>query len=308
MSSGGISPGDTSTGRSAPALTELPGGWRVLRSWGPLGFQTHALLVRPDGTEVEWSSRRHRKGLGLRVAGARHLGNLESRLGGRPDPMSWWMGVLFAIGSLCFAAGSVPLYFDHVSASVTAATFFVGSIFFTSAAYLQYHETLIAPRGVLAASPRPGRLESLIGWEPHRLDWWATIVQLVGTVAFNVSTFSAMLDHLSVTQERRLIWAPDVGGSICFLVASWLAYSEVNRGVLPRSDESVGWRITALNLAGSIAFSASAIGARYLRSDGEIANVAVVNLGTFVGAVCFFAGAVLLPVESARDAHLADGS
>lgn len=289
-------------GGSAPALSELPAGWRVLRTWGPLRFETHALLARPDGTEVEWSSRRHRKGLGLRVAGARHLGNLESRFGVRPDPMSWWMGALFAIGSLCFAAGSLPLYFDHVSASVTAATFFVGSIFFTSAAYLQYHEALMAPRGVLAASARPGRLESLIGWEPHRLDWWATIVQLVGTVLFNISTFSATLDDLSVTQERRLIWAPDVGGSVCFLVASWFAYSEVNRGVLPRSDASVGWRITALNLAGSIAFGASAIGARYLRSTGGIANLTLVNLGTFMGAVCFFVGAVLLPVESARDA------
>ena len=28
----------------------------------------------------------------------------------------------------------------------------------------------------------------------------------------------------------------------------------------------------------------------------------LVNLGTFIGAVCFFAGAALLPIESARDA------
>ena len=106
---------------------------------------------------------------------------------------------------------------------------------------------------------------------------------------------------LSLEQERRLIWAPDVVGSICFLVASWLAYSEVNRGVVPRSDGSIGWRITALNMAGSVAFGVAAVASRYVRSDGQIANVPLVNAGTFVGACCFLIGAVLLPVESARE-------
>jgi hypothetical protein len=92
-----------------------------------------------------------------------------------------------------------------------------------------------------------------------------------------------------------------VGGSICFLVASWLAYSEVNRGVWPRSDGSIGWRIAALNLAGSLAFGLAAIAARYLPTTGEPANIALVNAGTFLGGVCFLVGAVLLPVESARD-------
>ncbi len=288
-------------GSSVEALSDLPPGWSVLRTWGPLGFTTHALLERPDGSEVEWSSRRHRKGLGLRRGGARRLGNLETRWGGRPNPMSWWMGALFGVGSICFAVGSLPLYFDNVSPSVVGTTFFVGSIFFTTAAYLQFHETLSAPEGILADSPRPRRLASLVGWTPRRLDWWGSAVQLVGTVWFNVTTFAATRSDLSVTQDRRLIWAPDVFGSICFLLASWFAYSEVNRGLLPRSDRSIGWRITALNLVGSIAFGASAIGSRYLRGTGEVANVALVNLGTFVGAVCFLVGAVLLPVESARD-------
>ncbi len=56
-----------------------------------------------------------------------------------------------------------------------------------------------------------------------------------------------------------------------------------------------------VNMGGSIAFGAAAIASRYMRANGEIANVALVNLGTFVGAVCFFVGALLLPIESARD-------
>lgn len=49
--------------------------------------------------------------------------------------MAW----LLAIGSTCFALGSLPMYFDNVSATVTPTTFFVGSLFFTSAGYIQYY-------------------------------------------------------------------------------------------------------------------------------------------------------------------------
>ncbi|CAM3282363.1 YrhK family protein [Occultella aeris] len=213
--------------------------------------------------------------------------------------MSWWLAALFGFGALCFAIGSLPLFFDHVAPGTVATMFFVGSIFFTTAAYLQFHETLTAPAGVLPES-RPRRRRPLRG-APGRIDWWATAVQLVGTVLFNVSTFAATQVDLGEVQERRLIWGPDLAGSVCFLIASWLAYSEVNRGIVPRPDRSVGWRIAALNLVGSVAFGAAAIAARYLRTTDEPANITLVNLGTFVGAICFLVGAALLPVESAKD-------
>ena len=147
----------------------------------------------------------------------------------------------------------------------------------------------------------PRGLRALLGWTPRRIDWWAAAVQLVGTLYFNITTLAATRSGLSNDQERRLIWAPDVAGSVCFLVASWLCYAEVNAGVRPRPDGSTGWRIAAINLAGSGAFGVAAIAARYLRTTGEPANITLVNLGTFAGAVCFFLGALLLPVESARE-------
>ena len=211
------------------------------------------------------------------------------------------MGALFGIGSICFALGSTPLYFDHIQPAVVAATFFVGSLFFTSAAALQYHETRSAPTGIEAGSAGRRGWRSRLGANWNRIDWWAATVQLAGTVFFNITTFAATRTDLTLDQERHLIWAPDLFGSICFLVAGWLAYSEVNHAVRPRSDGSTGWWIAAVNLAGSVAFGAAAIASRYLRTTGEIANIALVNVGTFVGALCFLAGAVLLPVESARE-------
>ncbi|MGY4642665.1 hypothetical protein [Cellulomonas sp. URHB0016] len=280
-------------------LPDLPEGWTAVRTGGPGPFVTHAVLERPDGVQVEWTSRRHRKGLGVRSP-ARQAAD-PARGAGRATASSWWIGSLFAIGSVCFALGSVPLYFDAVPARAVGWTFFVGSLFFTSAAYLQYDEAVHAPADVATVQRRPWRVRTLLHWHPRRIDAWAAAVQLVGTVFFNISTFVATQTDLAVDQARRLVWAPDVLGSICFLVASWLAYTEVNRGALPRPDRSVGWWVAAVNLAGSVLFGVAAVGARYLRSTGELADVALVNVGTFLGAVGFLVGAALLPVESARD-------
>ncbi len=211
------------------------------------------------------------------------------------------MGALFGVGSICFALGCIPLYFDHIQPAVVAATFFVGSLFFTSAAALQYHETRSAPTGIEPGSAGRRGWRSLLGANLNRIDWWAATVQLAGTIFFNITTFAATRTDLTLDQERHLIWAPDFFGSICFLVASWLAYSEVNHAVRPHPDGSTGWWIAAVNLAGSVAFGAAAIASRYLHTTGEIANITLVNIGTFAGALCFLAGAVLLPVESARE-------
>ncbi len=194
------------------------------------------------------------------------------------------MGCLFAVGSFCFALGSLPPFFTTVPATVVAWVFFVGSIFFTTAALVQFREAVVAAAGRRTHGP----------------DWRAGAVQLVGTVFFNVSTFAATRQDLASDQERHLIWAPDLWGSVCFLVASVIAFGAVLRRVPGRPRDRMGTRIAALNLIGSIAFGLAAIGARYLPTTGEPANIGLVNLGTFVGAVCFFIGAVLLPVQSAR--------
>lgn len=278
---------------------DLPAGWHVVerRRAGP--FTAAAVLEMPDGGRVTWTSRRHRKRLGLLPG--RGLVPTSARRG-HADAASWAMGILFGIGSLCFALGSLPLYFDAVAPSTTAITFFVGSIFFTSAAAVQLHESFSAPEDVDPDAPGRPLLDALVRWRPRSIDWWASAIQFVGTLFFNVTTWAATREDLDLAQEKVLVWAPDVLGSICFLVASYFAYAEVNRGNLPRPDGSVGWRIALVNMGGSLAFGISAIAARYLHSTGEVANVTAVNLFTFIGAVGFLIGAVLLPVESARDA------
>jgi hypothetical protein len=191
------------------------------------------------------------------------------------------MGWLFAIGSVCFALGPLPLYFDNVGAAAAATTFFVGSLFFTSAGYIQYYLSINSEGGD----------RRLIRFERLTPDVLASGVQLIGTLFFNISTFDALMDNLSVQQEDRLIWAPDVFGSIAFLISSAIAFR-----IAPRTDHGHGrvWWEGAVNLAGSVAFGLSALGAVVLPTTGEPLNLALVNGGTFIGAVGFFIGALLV--------------
>ena len=256
-----------------------------MRLDGPGPFVTRA-VYELDGVEHVWSSRRQRK----RVLAGQRRAVFAWRT------RSWWIAVLFMIGSACFALGSVPGYTSLVGASADGTTFFVGSIFFTSAAALQYLEVVNTAPGV---RPRPDRLR-LASWEPRRIDWLATSIQLVGTVFFNVSTFRAMIESLDDSSADLLSWRPDVFGSVCFLVASWLAFAEAGHRWISWRPGDLGWLIAALNLAGSMFFGLSAIGAYVVPSTGELLDATAANAGTFLGALGFLVGAALLIPEASR--------
>jgi hypothetical protein len=203
-------------------LTDRPGAGSALEEVESKGigpFVTARRLRRADGSEVEFAAWHHRKGHGLIDRSARGARRIEWWA---PRRRGWWIAALFMIGSACFALGSFPATATWLGASA-AYVFFVGSLFFTSAAYLQYYEATNEGE----ALDGTGRTHRLVGIRATSLGWWATAIQLVGTLAFNVSTFSPLLD-LSVLQEEVLVWAPDMIGSACFLVASTLVIMETH--------------------------------------------------------------------------------
>ena len=87
--------------------------------------------------------------------------------------------------------------------------------------------------------------------------------------------------------DELLVWRPDALGSVCFLVASWLAFAEAGHGWLSWRPHDLGWTIAALNLGGSIFFGLSAIGAYVVPSTGELLSATLANGGTFLGAIGF---------------------
>jgi hypothetical protein len=199
--------------------------------------------------------------------------------------LTWWIGLLFAIGSACFVLGPIPAYAAAVGGTATGLTFFVGSLFFTTAAYLSFLQ-VIRQCG-----------HRWLGWAPHHVGFWATAIQLAGTLFFNVTTFTSLLD-VPADVTDRVVWRPDALGSVCFLASSAIAFAEAGHRWWSWRPHERDWHITALNLWGSVFFGLSAVGA-YVLSSGELRNVRLANGGTFLGAVCFLVASILLMGSSA---------
>ena len=276
---------------------DVPKGWERVSAEGPGPFVTTELLRRPDGRLVRWRSR------GQRKAGASRTGDaaaaraaLSEPVWWRPRRRGWWMSVLFSLGSLCFAVAAIAAQWASNPRPSIDVTFFVGSLLFTSAAYLQYSEAVNAERGSAADGRRVHWRP--VSWEPRRIDWLASLIQLVGTIFFNISTFAAMKHGLSTHQVNARVWAPDVFGSICFLLSSELAYAEVCHRWICLRGGSLSWRIVALNLLGSIAFGAAAIASLTEPSSGEPVSARIANGGTALGGVCFLIAALALMPEA----------
>jgi hypothetical protein len=129
------------------------------------------------------------------------------------------------------------------------------------------------------------------------LDWWASAVQVAGTIFFNVSTFDALRQGLDTNEYNRLVWAPDAFGSICFLVSGYLAYFAVCGRPVCRPRRSREWWIAAINLLGCVAFGISAVASYVIPATGSVLDLARANATTAFGALCFLIGAVLLLPE-----------
>ncbi len=270
-----------------PSL-DLPEGWSCLKTTGPGPFVTKAVMSHPKGSRVQWNSRDQRKHHNL-------LEGNPTSTWYSPTSIGWWVGILFAIGASCFFLGTIPMYINYVGMQNDGLTFFIGSIFFTSAALSQYIETINARQ-----TPMTSKIKEeirLITWEPRRIDWLASVIQLIGTVFFNFSTFYALNFALTTRDINHLVWGPDISGSICFLIASVLVWLEVGHSLISWETGNLSWRIALLNLVGSVAFGVSAVSAFTPPMTGQPLNILLVNLGTFFGAICFFLGAILLLPE-----------
>ena len=279
----------------ATSTWQLPDGWVRLSSqrWGP--FVIRELVRRPDGQIVELTARRHRKGRGPAPADTANPAGAHAVVWA-PHDIGWWVGVLFIVGSACFAIGSAPMLSSVASPKLISSVYFIGSLFFTSASYLQYLQAINA-RGT-GDQPAIRRWFAIM---PQSLGWWAAAVQLAGTVFFNVTTFAGLHTGFTVHQENLRVWSPDFFGSICFLVASWFAIEEIRvpdgRRRWRWRWHEVPWRIVWLNMIGSIFFMASAIAAFVRPATNELLSASIANGGTFLGASCFLWGAWLLLVE-----------
>jgi len=176
----------------------------------------------------------------------------------------------FAIGSTCFLVGPFPGYAELVGGKADAATFFVGSIFFTAGGAMQVWLSVGGPRSAL----------------------WVAGVQSAGTLFFNVTTFQGLSTLPSNAGYNRLVWRPDAFGSVCFLVSGFIAYRAAARHGWRPARTGPGWWQPAVNLLGCIFFGISAVAGFVVPSTGSILDLAAANWNTSAGAACFLACAL----------------
>ena len=279
----GVRKGEHKNPTSEPTIVERRGLGR---------FSSAVLFEHPSGQRLVWSSRRNRKGLDPEPVHLFSRSRPRHLLPISPGSLAWWIAILFMVGAALFAVGSGGALLGTSSAGGSGWLFFIGSLFFTSAAYLQLLEVVNEPDAL--SKKRPSI--SLWRWEPQKIGWWAVVVQLLGTLLFNMNTFEAM-QTLSPIDQDRLVWAPDAIGSICFLAASYLAYAEICHRWIGWQSRNISWWLAVINLLGSVAFGISAVASVVVIQTGELLSAYASNLWTLVGAGCFFVGAYLLLPE-----------
>jgi hypothetical protein len=201
-----------------------------------------------------------------------------------PHRAAWWIAILFAVGSFLFAIAPFPGFVQQFGSAAAGTAFFAGSILFTVAAVILCVATF--------------RAEA-----PQRIAWWSSIVLLAGTVYFNVNTFRATRTGFDDPEYNRLVWAPNILGSICFVVWGYLAYVQVCGGLHPWPRQRTrAWTIMAIYLVGCVAFAVSAVASRYVPDTGSLADLAAANVSIVFGALCFLVGALLELAGSPTDA------
>ncbi len=211
----------------------------------------------------------------------------------RPRRLNAAIAALFMIGSFGFALGTVGAYASAVGPQADAVTFFVSSIFFTTASFWQLVQSQ-SPAAAASGTVRDRERQHvrLLAWLPHDKGWLAAATQFLGTLFFNGTTFWAITVALDSSQYDRVVWRPNFYGSILFLVSSTFALLALGR-LLTWRPRAAAWGIGWLNMIGSIAFMASAIGAFVIPRTNSAVDLTLADRGTFVGAVCFFFGALL---------------
>ncbi|MEH6636374.1 MAG: hypothetical protein V7700_12690 [Halioglobus sp.] len=277
--------------------------------FGP--FITWISETRANRTSLLLTSRRVRKGLApLEVPSGSNMDPTVAVRGIKhswlhlwaPLVLGWWVGVLFMIGSALFAIGGAMGVWPEmpgirsIDKSHLGWIFFVGSLFFTSAGYLQWFEVI---NGDVTSTETTGSVQRrwlFYGWRPRNLGYLAVAAQLIGTLFFNISTADAFITGLNQVDENILVWTPNMIGSVCFLVASHAAVTEVSHRYWTWQFHNLSWWITAFNMLGSIFFMASAFGS-FVEPNHILASLWVADFGTFAGAVCFFVGGYLLIPE-----------
>lgn len=193
-----------------------------------------------------------------------------------PKLLNWWVAPLFMIGAALFALGCLLYLGDTKHELLLDSVFFAGSLFFTCAAYCQFHQALSA----------------------NKIAFWSALSQFAGTLMFNMNTFDAFF-NLGWIEQDLLVWTPNMLGSILFQISGSLAMFDICKRGWCWHFHSIEWWIGFVNFIGCVAFLISAVLAFVIPSPISTLMAIWATAFTLIGACCFFIGAFLMWPEMA---------
>jgi hypothetical protein len=211
--------------------------------------------------------------------------------------LNWIAAVAFTIGGSLFAGGAAVAQLGSGSDLAPACIYFAGGLFFNTGGYTTLLQAINSPRGLAADGSPVYERWRWWSYEPERIEWVSALTLFAGTIVFGINLLDSFLQGLTVQQENRLIWAPDMIGCALFLISGHLALKEVCHGRFHAIGDDLGWWIAALNQIGSYLFLVSALAAFVRPETSNEVNAWIANVGTFLGALCFAIGGVLQAFE-----------
>jgi hypothetical protein len=221
-----------------------------------------------------------------------------------PGELNWWIGIIFALGSLLFLIASWLFLAAQLMRGVLISNaaintlFFLGSIPFTTAAYLQLFQA--ANAGPPMPDPsKPGRKTfHWLGWQPKEIGWLSCLLQFPGTILFNINTFDSLSPAPNWLGQDVLIWLPNLLGSILFLASGVLAFMETCHSCWAWNPGSLSWWVTVSNLVGCVGFMLSALTSPVWAGGGGPLFPTVSMSFTLLGALGFLIGSLLMLPET----------
>lgn len=191
--------------------------------------------------------------------------------------------------------------------------FFIGSLFFTVAAYVQLLEAMNVDLNMSTEiqslsdqsqgkpsvpTVKQGLKFRCFRWRDDRLGLRASFIQSFGTVVFNVNCFFAIFSGLGWIDEDLLVWVPSTIASTMFITASYLMVMEVSHKRWSWKFRQISWWVAVCSLMGSIGFFLSSISGFFGQGPIQFGQEWSTNFILLVGCVFFLVSSYLMLPES----------
>lgn len=201
-----------------------------------------------------------------------------------PRDPGWWIAITFILGSVLFCLGAILPFTRGLSTAMTNVVYLVGSSLYLVGAFIQFiqgRRMKINHRDAASAMRHLANKNSR-----------AAGIQAIGALLFQTSMTGAFIRSLSIAQQEKIVWVPDLFGALCFLIASSMFFT-LRYPIQHRQDNGRSAReLAMMNIVGSAFFVISALGAYIVPLTDQAIYPRIANLGTFAGAVLFLLSSI----------------